>query len=263
MTPQEYGAIWPATRYWKEAALIAICIAMLAGFMMREPIAQDPAYHDFADHRELFGIPNLQDVASNLAFLVIGIAGIVLWTRRRAEGIAISWLVMFIAVSLVFLGSGYYHWAPHNDSLLWDRLPMTVGFMALFAGLISEHVGGRVERFLLAPALIVGVSSALWWHFTDDLRFYFWVQYTPLVCISFVLAVFPARYTHRSDLLCGLGLYILAEFAEAWDRAIFEATANLVSGHTLKHLLAAGAVFSILCMLYRRKRLASILRRPS
>ena len=261
MTPQGSGAIQPVTRYWREAVLIAICVAMLAAFMTREPINQNVTYHDFADHRERFGIPNLQAVASNLAFLVIGIAGIVLWARRRAEGIAISWLILFIAVAVVFVGSGYYHWAPDNDSLLWDRLPMTVAFMSLFVGLVSEHVGERVERFLLAPALIVGVSSALWWHLTDDLRFYFWVQYTPLVCIPFLLAAFPARYTHRIDLLYGLGLYILAKFAEAWDRQIFDATANLVGGHTLKHLLAAGAVLCMLCMLYRRTPLASASRR--
>jgi len=254
MAFQEPFAIWPLPRFWREAALIVISIAMLAVFLMREALPQNPLYHDFADQRELLGIPNLQDVASNLAFLIIGIAGIVVWVRRRPEGIAISWLVMFAAVSMVSFGSGYYHWAPDNGSLLWDRLPMTVGFMALFVGLISEHTSERAERFLLAPALAVGIASALWWHFTDDLRFYFWVQYTPLVCIPFVLAVYPPRYTHRSALLYALGLYVLAKFAEAWDRQIFALTANLVSGHTLKHFLAAGAVLAILLMLRRRER---------
>ena len=252
MALQDPFAIWPVTRYWREAALIAICLAMLAAFLMREALPQNPAYHDFADQRELLGIANLQDVASNLAFLIIGIVGIVVWVRRRTEGLAISWLVMFVAVSMVSFGSGYYHWAPNNDSLLWDRMPMTVAFMSLFVGLISEHASEVAERFLLAPALVVGVASALWWHFTDDLRFYFWVQYTPLVCIPFVLAAFPARYTHRSDLLYGLGLYILAKVAEVWDREIFALTANVMSGHTLKHLLAAGAVLMILVMLKRR-----------
>lgn len=256
MTPQDSGVTWPVNRYWREAALVAICIAMLAAFLTREPMAQNIAYHDFADDRELLGIPNLQDVASNVAFLAIGVAGIVLWARRHGQGIAISWLILFIAVALVFFGSGYYHSAPDNDSLLWDRLPMTIGFMALFVGLISEQVSERAERFLLAPALAVGVASALWWHFTNDLRFYFCVQYTPLVCIPFVLAAFPPRYTHRSALLYALGLYVLAKFAEGWDREIFALTENVVSGHTLKHLLAAGAVLAILLMLSRRKRLA-------
>ena len=232
MTPQD-SAIRPVIRYRREAALIAICAAMLAAFMTGEPIKQNVTYHDFADHRELLGIPNLQDVVSNLAFLVIGVAGIVLWMRRRADGIAISWLILFMAVALVFFGSGYYHWAPDNDSLLWDRLPMTVGFMALFVGLIREHANERAERYLLMPALALGVASAL--------------------CVPFVLADFPPRYTHRSALLYGLGLYVLAKFAEAWDRQIFALTGNLVSGHTLKHLLAAGAVLAVLVMLWRRE----------
>ena len=256
MALQDPGTIWPVARYWRETALIAISLAMLAVFLMREALPQDRAYHDFADQRELLGIPNLQDVASNMAFLIIGIAGIVVWGRRRTEGMAISWLILFIAVALVFFGSGYYHWAPDNDSLFWDRLPMTIGFMALFVALISEHASETAERFLLVPAVVVGVSSALWWHFTNDLRFYFWVQYTPLVCIPFVLAVFPGRYTHRMYLLYALGLYVLAKFAELWDRQIYALTGNLFSGHTLKHLLAAGGVLMILVMLKRRTPVA-------
>jgi ceramidase len=239
-----------ATGYWREAALVLVCVVMLAGFLLQAPMAQSLAYHKFADGRELAGVPNLLDVASNVPFLLIGVAGVLFCLRRR---LALSWLVLFAATSLVCLGSGYYHLTPRNDTLLWDRLPMTVAFMALFVGLISEHMGARVERYLLAPAVATGLASALWWHFTDDLRFYFWVQYTPLVCIPFVLALFPGRHTHRGYLFYALGLYVLAKLTEAWDREIFALTANLVSGHTLKHVLAAGAVLSLLAMLQARK----------
>jgi hypothetical protein len=82
------------------------------------------------------------------------------------------------------------------------------------------------------------------------------VQFTPLVCIPLVLAMYPARYTHRAYLLYALGLYVLAKFAEIWDREIYALTGNLFSGHTLKHLLAAGAVLMILVMLKRRAAVA-------
>jgi hypothetical protein len=239
-----------ATGYWREVALGLVCLVMLAGFLLQAPMAQSLEYHEFADDRVLFGIPNLQDVASNIPFFVVGVAGVLLCLRRR---LALSWLVLFAATALVCFGSGYYHLTPRNDTLLWDRLPMTVAFMALFVGLVSEHIGARAERYLLAPAVMTGLASALWWHFTDDLRFYFWVQYTPLVCIPLVLALFPGRYTHRGYLFYGLGLYVLAKVTEAWDHEIFSLTGNLVSGHTLKHVLAAGAVLSVLLMLAMRK----------
>jgi hypothetical protein len=195
------------------------------------------------------------DVASNIAFLIVGVAGVLFWSARQ-QGLAISWLVLFAGTALVFFGSGYYHWTPGNATLLWDRLPMTIAFMGLFVAFISEHVGARLERYLLVPAIAVGVASAVWWHFTDDLRWYVWVQFTPLVCIPFVLAVFAGRYTHRVYLLCALGLYVLAKFAELWDREIYSLTGNLFSGHTLKHLLAAGGVLMILIMLKRRSAVA-------
>lgn len=41
--------------------------------------------------------------------------------------------VLFAGVLLTSAGSTWYHLAPTNDSLVWDRLPMTLGFMGLFA----------------------------------------------------------------------------------------------------------------------------------
>ena len=250
-TPRDLVAE-PLRPGWREISLVAICLAMLALFLSRAPIAQDLAYHNFADRRTFCGIPNAFDVSSNLAFLVVGVLGILFWRTRREQGLAVSWLVLFAGTALVFFGSGYYHWGPSNATLLWDRLPMTIAFMGLFAAFISEHVSPRLERYLLVPAVVVGIASAVWWHFVDDLRWYAWVQFTPLVCIPFVLAVFPARYTHRADLLYALGLYVVAKFAELWDWQIYALTGNLFSGHTLKHLLAAGGVLMILVMLKRR-----------
>jgi ceramidase len=249
-------AIEPLRFGWREISLVAICLAMLALFLSRAPIPQDPAYHNFADRRIFCGIPNMFDVTSNLAFLVVGAAGVLLWRARRSAGFSVSWLVLFAGTALVFFGSAYYHWGPNNATLLWDRLPMTIGFMGLFVALISEHAGPRLERYLPVPAVAVGIASAVWWHFTDDLRWYLWVQFAPLVCIPFVLAVFPARYTHRAYFLYALGLYVLAKLAEIWDREIYALTGNLFSGHTLKHLLAAGGVLAIVVMLKKRAAVA-------
>jgi len=254
-TPRELVAE-PLRLGWRAISLVAICAALLALILSRAPIAQDLAYHNFADRRVICGIPNMLDVSSNLAFLVVGVLGVLFWRTRRADGLALSWLVLFAGTALVFIGSGYYHWGPRNSTLLWDRLPMTIAFMGLFVGLVAEHAGPRLERYLLVPAVVVGVASAVWWHFTDDLRWYIWVQFAPLLCIPFVLAVFPARYTHRMDYLYALGLYVLAKLAELWDWQIYAFTGNLFSGHTLKHLLAACGVLMILVMLRRRAAVA-------
>jgi len=240
-------------RRWREATLILVCLVMLAGLWARGPIPQNLHYHGFADQRLLLGVPNLLDVASNIPFLLVGVAGILLCVGRRRPRLAGAWSALFVGTALVCFGSSYYHWQPSNESLIWDRLPMTVGFMGLFVALLAEHIDARLERLLLVPAVALGIASALWWHFTDDLRFYLWVQFTPLVCIPLVLAMYRGRYTHRAYLLYALGFYVCAKLAEVWDRQIFALTSNVISGHTLKHLLAAAAILAILLMLRRRE----------
>jgi hypothetical protein len=239
-------------RHWRAGALVILLLALFAGVMALEPIAQSAEYHDFADQRSLLGVPNLFDVASNIAFLIVGALGIALCAGPRRPPRVASWMAFFLCTVLIGLGSAYYHWAPNDATLVWDRLPMALAFMALLVALVVEHVGERLERFLLAPALALGVTSVLWWWWSGDLRPYLWVQFAPLLCIPFILAMFPARYTHRRFILYGIGLYALAKAAEIEDMNIFKLTAHVVSGHTLKHLLAAGAIFALLVMLRRR-----------
>jgi hypothetical protein len=239
-------------RHWRAVALVMLVLASLAGVMALEPVAQDGAYHDFADGRLLLGIPNLFDVASNLPFLVVGALGIALCAGRRRPRQVASWTVFFFATVLTGLGSAWYHLAPSDAALAWDRLPMALAFSALFVALVGEHAGAALERFLLVPALAAGVASVLWWRWSGDLRFYLWVQFASLSGMLFLLALYPARHTHRRFILLGLGLYGLAKAAELGDKAIFALTAQVVSGHTVKHLLAAGAILALLVMLRRR-----------
>jgi len=241
---------------WREAALAFVMFALLAGIVVYGPIAQDPAYHEFADTRWFLGVPNFLNVASNVPFLFIGILGVARCVGRLRPPRAASWAAFFIGAALVCFGSAYYHWAPSDATLLWDRLPMTLAFMGMLVAVVAEHIGEGLEHVTLAPALAVGLFSALWWHWTGDLRFYVWVQFAPLLCILLVLAMFPARYTHRWLLLSGLGLYALAKLTEIADQDIFALTAHAVSGHTLKHLLAASGLMVVLSMLSRRTPLA-------
>ena len=130
---------------------------------------------------------------------------------------------------------------------------MTVGFMGMFVALVSESIHQRLEHFLLVPALILGLSSVIYWHLADDLRFYAWVQYAPLVMIPVLLALFQSRYSYRWLLLLAFGCYLLAKVFEAFDREIFAASKSLVGGHAIKHLWAAAGCLAILEMLRRRK----------
>lgn len=243
---------------WREAALLLLVLAPLLYLLLLHgaPIPQDPGYHVFADARTCLGLPNFGNVASNLLFLLAGATGM-LWIRGHPRaGARLSWAVFFLGVALVFFGSGYYHRAPGDDSLVWDRLPMTVAFMGLFAALIAEHLSPKLERPVLATAIAVGIASVVIWKLTDDLRVYIWVQVAPFLAIVFLAAFYPGRFTHRHYLLYGVGFYALAKVAEYHDHGIYSATSTVISGHSLKHLLAAAGVFSVYLMLRRRREAA-------
>jgi hypothetical protein len=241
------------TRYWRAAILGVMALGSLAVVAALGPLAQDALYHGFADTRVVFGIPNFANVVSNLPFLAVGIVGLA-WCRRQGrDDSRAGWSAFFLGVALVCIGSGYYHLAPASATLVWDRLPITVAFMSLFSALLSEHLQLRFPRILLVSTLLVGIASVMWWRYTDDLRLYVWVQGAPLLLIPVMLLLYPPKYTHRRYLLYGVGFYALAKAAEFADAPIYTLTWHTLSGHSLKHLLAALAPLFVVFMLRRRE----------
>ncbi len=241
-----------SNKTWRLALLAAIPFAVLAALFSHPPIPQPLEYHLFADSRGCFGVPNFGDVASNLAFLIAGLLGLHQCLTARPEGARFAWLLFFAGAALVSLGSAYYHWEPNNRTLLWDRLPMTIGFMGAYVALVAEYADRRLEPLLILPAVAVGFASVIYWGLTDDLRLYFAVQGTVFASVLLLIAAFPHPPRQRAFLALGLGTYALAILFEQLDRQIYEIMAGVVSGHTIKHLLAACAVFVLVRMMHLR-----------
>jgi hypothetical protein len=235
----------------KISVLILTAVGSFCFFFSRPLMIQDPVYHQFIDTRYFFGIPNAQDVLSNICFIIVGFLGLTEILKNKKQKTA-SWIIFFVGIVLVAPGSAYYHWSPNNLTLLWDRLPMSIGFMALYIILLSEHISLKCEK-LLPAALIIGFASVLTWIITTDLRFYFWIQFSSFITIPMILLLYPSRYTHKKLFGLTLLLYGFAKWAEVKDHAIFELTNNLVSGHTLKHILAAMGIAALWWMVKVRK----------
>jgi hypothetical protein len=157
---------------------------------------------------------------------------------------------------LTCFGSAYYHWSPDNSTLFWDRLPMAVCFIGIFAGVIGDRFSAKASRLWLWPMLALGVFSVFYWRFSElngvgDLRPYVVVQFYTLAAICLLIILFPSRYTRSGWLIAGGAAYIAAKILEALDHEIFSVVG--ISGHTLKHLAAAATGFCIVAMLKRRK----------
>ncbi len=248
------------TQSHKVLLLVLAVAAAIAAMLLVDPIPQDPAYHAFADTRAMFGVPNFWNVASNLPFPLFGLWGLARAQRGPLDPLAAAqrtaWIVFFLGATAVGFGSGYYHLHPDNASLVWDRLPMTLAFMGLFAALVGEHLDVRWGRGLLWPLLAVGLASVLWWHWTEshgrgDLRPYAAVQFLPLILIPGLLLAFPRP--GRAPLWWVLALYALAKALEHWDAAIFAAI-GVTGGHAFKHVAAAVGIGVIAYWLGSRAR---------
>lgn len=233
-----------------------MAMAFLGTFywMFSKPvIVQDLNYHSFVDERAFMGIPNAQNVLTNICFLFAGFLGLRELTGDKLKTKK-SWLWFFISIVLVAPGSAYYHWHPDNSTLVWDRLPMSMGFMALYVVLLSEHVSLKIEKFLYF-AILVGLLSVGVWVFTTDLRFYFWIQFSSFLTIPLILLLFPSFYTKKYLYLITLLIYGLAKWAEVKDREVYELTNNIISGHALKHILAAIGLAALWWMIKTRKEI--------
>ncbi len=229
-------------------------------------LAQPQWYHDFADQRPLLGIPHALNVLSNLPFVLVGVLGLcfTLGPAARRPGASFRepserwpWALFFAFVALTGIGSAYYHADPTNARLLWDRLPLAVAFMAFFAIMIGERTSLRAGRALLLPLMLLGAGSVVYWHLSElhdagDLRPYLFVQLFPLLAIPLLMLLFAPRYTRSADLLAALLCYVLAKGLELLDAQVY-AQGGLVSGHTLKHLVAALGGAWILYMLVKRR----------
>lgn len=233
--------------------LLAIALAMTLALAAQPPIPQPLEYHRFVDTRTLFGVPNFWNVASNLPFVLVGLAGL-RWLFASMATIERvlrpAYVVLFVGVTLVGVGSGWYHLQPDNASLVWDRLPMTLALMAFFAIVLGEHIDLRLARFTLWPLLVAGVLSVLYWRATDDLRPYALVQFVPVLLIPLVLLLYPRRGS--GPIWWALAFYVLAKLLEHFDRQVLDALAGAISGHSIKHVAAAVGMAALLVGLRAR-----------
>lgn len=246
--------------------LIVLSITVIVTAVVLPPISQPADYHQFADQRTFLGIPNFGNVVSNLAFLLSGGIGLIfllrvyqvpVQTAFRDRKECLPYGVLFLSVIAVAFGSMYYHWMPHNEYLLWDRLPMATGITALLAATLAERVNPTLGLRSLPILTVLGILSVLYWHWTEqqgagNLNFYIVTQFYSILLIILLSLCYPSRYTHAKDIYQVIVLYAMAKSAELLDMQIFSLTGDFISGHTIKHLLAALAVFLIARTLRKR-----------
>jgi hypothetical protein len=246
-------------------ALIGVAVVLMSALAWHGPIPQWASYHDFADARAWFGLPNAQNVLSNLPFAWVGLWALRRQWRRRgaasggsggaARSSVVAWACFGVALVCTAFGSGLYHAAPGNDLLVLDRLPIAWACAALSCAFLCERVDPRwATPPTLAAAGLLATASVLWWWFGErlghgDLRAYLFVQFLPMLMIPTAIGLkLPPRSAQAVDdrtWWIVLGLYGGAKLFELADDRLFDLL-QVTSGHTLKHLAAAAAAWVLL-----------------
>lgn len=269
-------------RDWRIWVLLTAIIIAIIVVSFLPTITQNQSYHDFADKRAFIGIPNCFNVVSNVLFLVVSWAGLrSLWYRTRTTDSDNSrgtvrktppfgrvscfidprerwpYFAFFLSVGMTSFGSAYYHLDPRDGTLLWDRIPMASGFLALLAATAAERIDVKLGTRLLVPLVALGLGTVAYWSITQneghgDLRPYALVQFGSAFVMLVLVSLFPPRYTRGFDLIVALTIYAIAKIFEAADGPVFAWT-GVVSGHTLKHITAAISAYWIARMLCLRQ----------
>ena len=253
---------------WRGWLVGAISTVFLLAALLVPPMPQPLSYHVFADCRTFWSIPNFFNVVSNLPFLAGGALGLVLiWNgggRFIDQREQLPYLVFFVGALLTCFGSAYYHAAPDNPRLVWDRLPMTLGFAGLVSAAIVERVALKLGLRALWPLLLLGVITVIYWYATEraghgNIIPYAAYQAWSIAAIVLAVAAYPARrYSHGGLLAWAALWYGLAKVFETFDLQVYRLLNGTLSGHTIKHVLAAGAVFAVVRQLQRRRALAAV-----
>lgn len=247
---------------WREWLISSLALAAVAVIFSFPPIPQNPNYHQFADSRTILGIQNFLNVISNALFIFISIFGLARYYQNKhyqnIKNIKQSYLIFCFSTLFVGVGSAYYHYNPTLYSLVWDRLPMTLAFMALFSMVISDRIAVNFGKKILWPLLITGIFSVFYWYWSEihgigDLRPYIIIQFLPMVLIPVILLLYTGSLMKSKYVWTTLFTYILAKGVEHFDLLIYNAT-GLMSGHSIKHILGAIAVLYVV-LAFKRSEL--------
>ena len=230
-----------------ETTLLAACAVLLLAALLGPHLAQPGHAHAFADQRTLWGIPCALDVLSNLPFAIAGLLGFAGLRHAALPRVQRHCAQVFFAgLLLTAAGSSFYHWAPDDLGLAIDRTTMSVAFAGLL-GLLAEGLAGeRAGRATLLALLAAAPLAVATWFFTGNVLPWALVQFGGVPVLLLAAFVEPQTGALQVRWTWVLLAYAVAKLFEINDHAVYAATSELLSGHTLKHVVAALAAWPVI-----------------
>ena len=244
-----------------EMMLLAAVLGLGALAVLGPAITQPAHQHVFADQRMWAGIPFAMDVLSNLSFALWGLAGglslfgllkrATLDTEHAAQQAAEHPLagLFFTGLVLTTAASSWYHLGPSDAGLGVDRLGMVVAF----AGLIGLAVAGRISHkagaWMAVVVLLLGPMSVWFWLVSGNVLPWLVIQFGGMGLMVWMAALKPLPATLAVRWSLVVAVYVIAKLLEMADHQVYELTSHVISGHSLKHVVASCAAWPVLTAL--------------
>ena len=233
-----------------EALLLVAGLALGLLAWLAPPLAQAEHFHHFADQRAWLGLPFALDVLSNLPFALAGLAGLLVLGRLPMAALAPSQrglaALFFAGLLLTAFCSAWYHWQPDDAGLVVDRLGMTVAFAGLLGLGVAGRIGARAGFCLVPAVLLAGVFSVAIWAQSGNLLPWALLQGGGMVLLLVLAWLPPQHGALRVRWGLVILVYVAAKLLEQADHAVFEFSGQLLSGHSLKHIVAALAAWPVI-----------------
>jgi hypothetical protein len=227
-------------------AIIALLLLAVLGPVILQPVHQ----HDFADQRFFGYFPNAGDVLSNLPFALWGLAGLMILYSAKLKRASVGLCALFfIGLLVTAFASSWYHLQPNNAGLVIDRLGMTVAFAGLLGLAAADRISIRAGAMLSWLILILGPLSIWAWSMSGNVLPWLVLQFGGMVLVLWFATRPPLQGTHGA-LAVRWGvvilIYALAKVFELADHAIYDLTTHVISGHSLKHIVASFAAWPVI-----------------
>ncbi|MES3002859.1 MAG: hypothetical protein V4787_19375 [Pseudomonadota bacterium] len=235
-----------------EMALFAFVMALSAVALMGPSIAQPVGYHYFADTTSQWGIPFAMDVLSNIPFAVVGLIGlcVLMNAAPRLRNMERAMAALFFAGLVLTAGaSSWYHLHPDDASLVVDRMGMSIAFAGLLGLGAAARVSERAGATLGLGTLLLAPLAVAHWASSGNVSPWVLVQFGGLLIIALYCVLPSTRASLDVRWAWVIAAYVLAKVFEINDHELFELTGHAMSGHTLKHVMAAGAAWPVVTAL--------------
>jgi hypothetical protein len=240
-----------------ETLLLAAGAALLAVAVFGPVMHQAADFHAFADRRTLWGVPFAMDVMSNLPFALAGLAGA--WAlctapARSIENVERAMAALFFAgLTITAVASGWYHWRPDDAGLAIDRIGMAVAFAGLLGLGAAVRVSERAGAALGLAVLVLAPLAVLHWSDTGNLLPWAALQGGGMALVLAFAWMRPRPGTLDVRWLGVIAAYGAAKLLELNDHELYRITGEWVSGHTLKHMVAALAALPVISAVRARR----------